>query len=139
MRRRARTRLQATRFAAYLVGGEAERLPFADSTFDSAVSTLTFCSVSDPARAILELRRVLRVDGRLIFVEHGLAADPGVARWQHRLNRLQNVVGAGCHLNRPIRELIQSHGFRFDSLRMFYLPNAPRTHGWFSVGVAAKA
>ena len=73
-----------------------------------------------------------------MFVEHGLADDPAVARWQHRLNRLQKVLACGCHLNRPVRDLIQTAGFRFEKLRMFYLANAPRTHGWFTVGIAAK-
>jgi hypothetical protein len=82
---------------------------------------------------------VLRDDGTLLLMEHGLAGDPGVARWQNRLNGIQRVVGCGCNLNRRIGELVQAHGFRFESVRRFYAPNIPRTHGWLTVGTAVKA
>jgi hypothetical protein len=72
-------------------------------------------------------------------MEHGLSEDNGVVRWQQRLNRLQRIVACGCNLNRPIAELVQAHGFRFESLRKFYAPGMPRTHGWVTVGVAVKA
>jgi ubiquinone/menaquinone biosynthesis C-methylase UbiE len=66
-----------------------------------------------------ELRRVLRDDGRLIVLEHGLSDEPGVARWQRRLDRFQNIVACGCHLNRPIVDLVERSGFRFEALRKF--------------------
>jgi hypothetical protein len=88
---------------------------------------------------LAELRRVLRPAGRLLLMEHGLSEDNGVVRWQQRLNRLQRIVACGCNLNRPIAELVQAHGFRFESLRKFYAPGMPRTHGWVTVGVAVKA
>ena len=103
------------------------------------MSTLTLCSVDDPARVLRELRRVLKDDGRLIVAEHGLSRDPGVARWQRRLNRLENVIACGCHLTRPIEDLVRGAGFRFESLRTFYLEGAPRTHGCFTVGTAVPA
>ncbi len=135
---RAAARLKDSRLPVQLVIGKAESLPFRDATFDTVVSTLTLCSVFDLPRALDELRRVQRDDGRLIVLEHGLAAEARVARWQNKLNRLQNVLACGCNLNRPIAAVVQQHGFVFDTIRTFYLPRAPRTHGWFTLGVAGK-
>jgi ubiquinone/menaquinone biosynthesis C-methylase UbiE len=138
MQARARPRIVAWRIPVEVVPGTAECLPLADAGFDTAVSTLTLCTVADPARALAELRRVLRSNGRLLVMEHGLSEDDGVARWQHRLNRMQRVLACGCNLNRPIAELVQVHGFRFESVRKFYAPNMPRTHGWLTVGAAVR-
>jgi len=74
----------------------------------------------------------------LIVIEHGRADEPSVCNWQDRLNGIQKVMACGCHLNRPIESLVEAAGFRFASVRKFYLPKAPRTHGWFTVGVASK-
>ena len=139
MRARSRARIEASRIPVELIDGSAERMPLADEGFDTVVSTLTLCTVADPARVLAELRRVLRPDGRLLLMEHGLAEDDGVARWQRRLNGLQRIIACGCNLNRPVAELVQAHGFRFESLRKFYVPSMPRTHGWVTVGVAAKS
>jgi ubiquinone/menaquinone biosynthesis C-methylase UbiE len=139
MHRRAAGRIEASRIPVEVIKGTAENMPLPDGAFDTAVSVLTLCSVAEPARVLSELRRVLRDDGTLLLMEHGLAGDPGVARWQNRLNGIQRVVGCGCNLNRRIGELVQAHGFRFESVRRFYAPNIPRTHGWFTVGMAVKA
>jgi len=139
MRGRAAERIEASRIPVEVVVGAAESMPLPDGEFDTAVSVLTLCSVSDPARALSELRRVLRDDGKLLVMEHGLADDRGVARWQNRLNGIQRIVGCGCNLNRRMRELVESHGFRFENIRRFYAPNIPRTHGWLTVGTAVKA
>jgi ubiquinone/menaquinone biosynthesis C-methylase UbiE len=139
MHARARPRIAASRFPVEVIQGTAEHLPLADAGFDTAVSTLTLCTVVDPARVLSELRRVLRPQGRLLLMEHGLSEDDGVARWQRRLNGVQRILACGCNLNRPIAELVQAHGFRFESIRKFYVPKMPRTHGWVTVGVALKA
>jgi ubiquinone/menaquinone biosynthesis C-methylase UbiE len=139
MHARARPRIAASRFPVEVIQGTAEHLPLADAGFDTAVSTLTLCTVADPARVLSELRRVLRPQGRLLLMEHGLSEDDGVARWQRRLNGVQRILACGCNLNRPIAELVQAHGFRFESIRKFYVPKMPRTHGWVTVGVALKA
>jgi ubiquinone/menaquinone biosynthesis C-methylase UbiE len=139
MRERAAARINASPIPVEVVAGTAERLPFPDDSFDTAVSVLTLCSVADTARVLSELRRVLRGDGKLLVLEHGLAPDPGVARWQNRLNGIQRIVGCGCNLDRPIAQLVQNQGFRFESLRRFYAPKIPRTHGWLTVGTAVKA
>ncbi len=139
MRDRAAARIQASHIPVDVVVGTAESMPLPDGVFDTAVSALTMCSVSDPARALAELRRVLRDDGQLLVMEHGLSEQTGVARWQNRLNGMQRIVACGCNLNRPIRGLVESNGFRFQSVRTFYAPKMPRTHGWLTVGTAVKA
>lgn len=139
MHDRAADRIKASRIPVEFVAGAAESMPLPDGEFDMAVSVLTMCSVSEPGRALAELRRVLRDDGTLLVMEHGLADDAGVARWQDRLNGIQRLVGCGCNLNRPIAQLVASHGFRFVNVRRFYAPNIPRTHGWLTVGTAVKA
>jgi ubiquinone/menaquinone biosynthesis C-methylase UbiE len=139
MQARARPRIATSGFPVEVIQGTAEQLPLPDAGFDTAVSTLTLCTVADPARVLTELRRVLRPDGRLLLMEHGLSQDDAVARWQRRLNGLQRIVACGCNLDRPITQLVQAHGFRFESVRRFYAPKLPRTHGWVTVGAAVKA
>jgi ubiquinone/menaquinone biosynthesis C-methylase UbiE len=136
---RAGDRLRAFGRPVEWIASGAEGIDVVDRSADTAVSTLTLCSVADPQRALAELRRVLRDDGRLIVLEHGLSPDAAVARWQRRLNRMQNVVACGCHLTRPIIELVEGQGFRFDSLQTFYSEGLPRTHGWITVGAAVKS
>lgn len=138
MHARAADRIKTSRIPVTLLAGAAETLPIPSATCDTAVSTLTLCSVADPRRALRELRRVLADGGALLVVEHGLAEDDGVARWQHRLNGVQNVMACGCNLNRPIRALVEGSGFRFQTVRSFFVPKVPRTHGWLTVGTAVK-
>jgi ubiquinone/menaquinone biosynthesis C-methylase UbiE len=139
MQRRAWPRIAMAPFPVEVIEGIAERMPLGDAGYDTAVSTLTLCTVADPARVLAELRRVLRPNGRLLLMEHGLSEHGGIARWQHRLNRIQRIVACGCNLNRAIAELVQANGFRFEAVRKFYVPKMPRTHGWLTVGTAVKA
>jgi ubiquinone/menaquinone biosynthesis C-methylase UbiE len=139
MHDRAVPRIKRSRIPVEFLAGAAESLPLPDAAFDTAVSVLTLCSVADPGRALQELRRVLRDDGRLLVLEHGLAEEASVARWQRRLSPVQMTVACGCHLTRSITDLIEHNGFRFETLRKFYAPKMPRTHGWITVGEAVKA
>lgn len=100
----------------------AEALPLADASIDTAVSTWTLCSIPDPLRALREVRRVLKPGGRLLFVEHGLAPDAGVARWQHRLTPYWRVCAGGCHLDRPVAALVEEAGFALCDLEVGYMP-----------------
>lgn len=136
---RAAARVTAFGRPVGIVKGPAEKMPLGDETFDTAVSTLTLCSVRDPAAVLLELRRVLRSTGTLLVLEHGRAADPRVARWQDRLNGVQTVVACGCNLNRPVAEMVQGAGFTFERVRAFYLDQAPKPMAWMTLGVAIKA
>jgi len=138
MRARAEARIRASHIPVEFVLSTAEQLPLPDAQFDTAVSVLTLCTVADPERVLTELRRVLRVDGQLLLMEHGLSDDDTVARWQRRLNGLQRVVACGCNLNRRIADLVRANGFQFQSLRQFYAPKLPRTHGWVTLGVATQ-
>jgi ubiquinone/menaquinone biosynthesis C-methylase UbiE len=102
------------------------------------VTTWTLCTIPDVRRALAEMRRVLKPGGALIFVEHGRAPEPGVARWQDRLDPLWSRFAGGCHLNRRIDELISGSGFRIERLDHARLPG-PRTHSFLYEGRARTA
>jgi SAM-dependent methyltransferase len=93
-------------------GLDGQTLPFDDDSFDCALSTWTMCTIPDVGAALAELRRVLKPGGRLHFLEHGLAPDEAVRRWQRRLDPLEQRLFGGCRLTRPIAELV-----RFGRLR----------------------
>ena len=116
-----------------------ESLPIEDNSFDSVVCTWTLCSIPNVGQALREIRRIMRPEGRFYFVEHGLADDPGVRKWQDRLTPLQRKIGDGCHFNRNIKELIADQGFRFEKLDNFYMKKAPRVAGYMYQGIAVKA
>jgi ubiquinone/menaquinone biosynthesis C-methylase UbiE len=113
-------------FAVELRDLSAEALPFEDATFDSVVMTWTLCSIVDAPRALVEMRRVLKPDGELIFIEHGLAPEESVASWQHRLNPLWRRCVGGCNLDRPTEALIRGAGFALNRLETGYLMAGPR-------------
>ena len=106
---------------AALVEGSAEIIPFDNDVFDTVVTTWTLCTIPQVISALREMRRVLRPDGRLLFVEHGLAPDRGVAWWQHRLTPCWKCLGGGCHLNRKIDDLITAAGFHIEKLDAGYM------------------
>ena len=95
------------------------RLPFDTARFDCAVMTWTLCTIPDPIAALRELRRVLKPGAMLLFIEHGRSDDAKVARFQERWNPIQNVIAAGCNVNRPIDALILEGGFSFEKLDRF--------------------
>lgn len=99
----------------------AEELPLPDSSVDTAVTTWSLCTIPNPVRALREVRRVLRNSGQLIFVEHGLAPEPRVGTLQNRLTPLWCRCAGGCHLNRPIAELVREAGFDIMHLRTGYM------------------
>lgn len=125
-------------FPVQPAGLEGERIAADPDSADCAVSTWTLCTVPDPARALAEVARVLKPGGRLLFVEHGLAPDPAVARWQRRLNGLQMRIGGGCHLTRDMEALIAASPLRLEALERFYI-KGPKTHTYMYLGRARKA
>jgi len=129
-------RVAATAVPVHRSGLDGQSLPFDDDTFDSALSTWTFCTIPDAGAALLEVKRVLRPGGTLHFVEHGLAPDPGVQRWQHRFEPIQKRVAGGCHLTRPIADLLRAAGLKIVVLDEFYEKGAPKPLGALSLGHA---
>jgi len=134
----ARKRLDAATVPVQRSGLDGQSLPFGDDTFDAALSTWTMCTIPDLDAALRELRRVLKPGGRLHFVEHGLAPDPPVQRWQHRLEPVQKRVFGGCHLTRPIVDLLTGAGFTIAEVDVFYEEGAPKVVGANSLGVAVS-
>jgi ubiquinone/menaquinone biosynthesis C-methylase UbiE len=131
----ARGRAAAGRVPIELLEASAEAVPLETASIDTVVTTWTLCTIPDAPKALAEMRRVLKPGGALLFVEHGRAPEPGVARWQDRLDPLWRRVAGGCHLNRQIDELITSNGFRLDALANARL-QGPRTHTFLYEGRA---
>lgn len=135
---KARERAAEAKVPVELALAPAEQLPFGDQTFDSAVVTYSLCSVDDPARALAEVRRVLRPGGELLFVEHGLAPDPGPRRWQRWLTPAWSRVGGGCHLDRDIAGMLRDAGLVSDDLAATYTAG-PRWLSFTYQGTARAA
>ena len=113
-----------------------EQIPLADASVDTIVLTFTLCSIANWEKALVQMKRVLKPGGKLLFLEHGESPDAKVQRWQHKITPAWKLVGGGCHLNRPIDELIRSAGFAIIELDSFYMEGAPRIAGYIYRGVA---
>jgi len=137
----ARRRIARVPFPVELECQSAERLRVDSGSIDTVVTTWTLCSIPNPLEALREMRRVLRPNGRLLFVEHGQSPDPGVRAWQRRLNPLWRRIAGGCHLDRKVDELIRSAGLDIDQMKTAYLPG-PRlmtyTYEGSAVGTALE-
>jgi ubiquinone/menaquinone biosynthesis C-methylase UbiE len=118
----ARRAPRATGMPVNFLEASAEAIPLDEHSVDTIVTTWTLCSIPEATAALAEMRRVLRPGGKLLFAEHGLAPDPGVRWWQDRLTPVWRRLGGGCHLNRPIRAMIEGAGFRIDRLETGYIP-----------------
>jgi ubiquinone/menaquinone biosynthesis C-methylase UbiE len=134
----ARESAKALGRAVDIKQGVGEEIPFSSSSFDTVVCTYTLCSVQDHARVVSELHRVLKPDGRLLFLEHGRAPDRRVAGWQERIEPLWKPLAGGCHLTRAVGGALRAGGFEVEPLGQGYLEKAPRVMGWMEWGIARK-
>ena len=118
---KARQLQRASASSVDLIAGSAESLPLEDESIDTVVTTWTLCSIPDVETALREVRRVLKPSGQLLFVEHGRALDERVRRWQDRLTPAWKRLAGGCHLNRPIRQLVEDAGFEIERVDTAYM------------------
>ena len=134
----AQKRLGTTSVPVERSGLDGQSLPFADDSFDSALSTWSLCTIPDVDAALHEVRRVLKPGGTLHFLEHGLAPDERVRRWQRRLEPIQKRAFGGCHLTRPIVQLLANAGFEIAEVDAFYEDGAPKFLAAESLGTAVS-
>lgn len=134
----AAKRLAGTSIPVERSGLDGQRLPFDDDSFDTALSTWTMCTIPDVDAALAELRRVLKPGGTVHFIEHGLAPDAKVERWQHRLEPVQKRLFGGCHLTRLAPDLLTDAGFTIAEVDRFYEKKAPKFLAAESLGVAVS-
>ena len=133
----ARRRAAASGIPAELLQASATAIPLSDDAVDTIVMTWTLCSIPDPLAALREMRRVLKPDGNLYFVEHGLSPEPSVERWQHRITPAWRRMAGGCHLDRKMDDLIRRAGFDLTNLHEEYAPG-PRAMSYMYQGCACR-
>jgi SAM-dependent methyltransferase len=136
-RKLAARRVAASSVPVEYIGLDGQALPVDDESVDHVLTTWTLCTIPDVGRALHEIRRVLRPGGALHFLEHGRSDQPGVARWQDRLTPLQRRLAGGCHLNRPIDQLIVAADLRVTDLATY--SEGPKVFGSMFEGTAVKA
>ena len=138
LREMALSRMAIQPFPVELIEGSAEQIPLSDRSMDTVVTTYTLCTIPDPARALRQMRRVLKPEGQLLFAEHGKAPDAAVRWWQNLLTPVWKPIAGGCHLNRDIPLLIRNAGFQLTQLEDGYLPG-PKPMTFSFRGSAAPA
>lgn len=138
MRTAARKNLHAAAIEVQWLSSPASEVPLDDGVVDTVLLTFTLCTIPDWQGALREMRRVLKVDGRLIFCEHGAAPDASIRSWQARITPLWKRVAGGCHLNRPIPEYLEQGGFQITTMESGYMTGVPRIAGFNYWGVAHK-
>lgn len=121
------------------ISSGAEEIPLPDNYFDTALVTYTMCTIPEVIRANIEIKRVLKNTGKLIFCEHGIAPDLNIAKWQSRIDPIWGKLAGGCHLNRDIPSILEDSGYEIIKLDQMYLPSTPKFAGYnywgFAVGI----
>lgn len=125
MRRKAAPRIADAPFPVEWLGLPGEEIPLEDDSADTVLLTFTLCTIPDFAKALAQMKRVLKPGGRLLFAEHGASPDPALRKWQDRWNPLWKRVAGGCHINREIPRLIEEAGFGIEALDSRVLPATP--------------
>jgi ubiquinone/menaquinone biosynthesis C-methylase UbiE len=137
-RKLAAKRVAASSVPVQYTDLDGQTLSLESASVDHVLTTWTLCSIPDADRALSEIRRVLRSGGSFHFVEHGRSPNGKVAGWQDRLTPIQRRVAGGCHLNRPIEQLVRNSGLELIQLENYYT-KGPRPFGYMFEGVATKS
>jgi ubiquinone/menaquinone biosynthesis C-methylase UbiE len=124
------------KFSVNFVLGSAEELPFASNSFDFVVSTFTLCSVLDSTLVTKEVARVLKPNGKLLYLEHGLSHLPSVKFFQKKFNPIQKAFAGGCQLTKNHVQDVESAGLSHISSEQFFLPKVPKFLGFIYQGTA---
>lgn len=139
MRRKAAPRLAKSPFEIKWLDLPGEQIPLDDHSADTVLLTYTLCTIPDFRKALAQMRRVLKPDGKLLFSEHGASPDMGVRRWQDRVNPVWKRIAGGCNINREIPRALEEAGFKIQQLDSMYLPKTPRIMGFQYWGVATHS
>ena len=137
MLRQAESVVKEVNFLITFLETGAEKIPLEDDSIDTALLTYTLCTIPDPLAALLEIRRVLKKGGKLVFCEHGMAPENNVKKMQNFINSFWPIFVGGCNLNRDIPSLIKDAGFLVDNLETMYLPKTPKWFGYNYWGSAS--
>ena len=137
MLRQAESVVKEVNFPITFLETGAEKIPLEDDSIDTALLTYTLCTIPDPIAALLEIRRVLKKGGKLVFCEHGMAPENNVKKMQNFINSFWPIFVGGCNLNRDIPSLIKDAGFLVDNLETMYLPKTPKWFGYNYWGSAS--
>lgn len=135
---RAEQRAEELKLPIDMLGVSGESIPAEDKTFDALVCTWTLCSIPNVTAALKEMRRVVKPNGKLFFIEHGAAPDAKIARWQHRIEPIWKRIAGGCHLTRAADELIMDAGFDIAEMDSGYLPG-PKIATFMTHGIAVRS
>jgi len=136
MRKKARSRVEAAPFDLHWLGLPGEQIPLDQNSADTIVLTYTLCTIPDWKTALLQMRRVLKPGGKLLFSEHGQAPDQAVRKWQDRIDPVWSKIAGGCHLNRDIPALLTEGGFTIKQIDTLYMPSTPKFAGFTYWGYA---
>jgi ubiquinone/menaquinone biosynthesis C-methylase UbiE len=137
MLRQAESVVKEVNFPITFLETGAEKIPLEDDSIDTALLTYTLCTIPDPLAALLEIRRVLKKGGKLVFCEHGMAPENNVKKMQNFINSFWPIFVGGCNLNRDIPSLLKDAGFLVDNLETMYLPKTPKWFGYNYWGSAS--
>jgi ubiquinone/menaquinone biosynthesis C-methylase UbiE len=138
MRKKARNNISKAKVKVKWLNLPGEEIPLDNDSVDTVLLTYTLCTIPDWRQALQQMRRVLKPGGKLLFCEHGLAPDAKIQTWQNRVTPVWKKFAGGCHLNRPITELITSCGFQIETLEQCYLKDTPRIAAYMYYGQAVK-
>lgn len=139
MRRKARDAVSRSPLEIEWLDLPGEEIPLENDSMDTVVLTYTACTIPGIEIALSQMRRVLKPGGHLLFSEHGAAPDPGVARWQRRIEPVWRAIAGGCHLTRKPDQLLEQAGFRIDRMEAGYLPMSPKFAAFNYAGSASLA
>lgn len=133
----ASDRLSHSSVEVEFIGLDGQSIPLDDDSVDCGLATFTLCTIPDPMVALAELRRVIKPGGALHFVEHGLAPDESLQKWQYRIDPVQKRLFDGCHVSRNHPEMLKAAGFEIDWVESSFA-DGPKPWSYFYVGKAVN-